>query len=196
MPASRASTLKITHHDEDPAALVFEEIEPFFLEMFRELPADSDPGDHPAARARLFSEPMSEAEDGDEFIDDWKSFVEPGIRELFLSARDIVVEDLQVVAAPSAPSARKGSPAIGSFDPAAFVPTERTLRVPKAHLEAWLRILNQARLVIAARHGFDERAMQRERPFPPFATPQERDMFKVNFYDDLQQLFMQALGYR
>ena len=49
--------------------------------------------------------------------------------------------------------------------------------------------------MLGARRGFDEKAMNRERPFPPFSAPHERDMFKINFYDDIQQLLMQEMGY-
>ena len=71
----------------------------------------------------------------------------------------------------------------------------RPAAIPGDHLEAWLRVLNQARLVLGARRGFDQRAMNRERPFPPFQAPHERDMFKINFYDEIQQLLMQEMGY-
>ena len=190
--------MKVSRHDKQPPAVVFEGIEPFFLEILRQLPADADPGDHPAARARLFSEPMTEAEDGDEFLDDWKSYVEPEIRDLFLSAREIVVSDLAMLPAGDAPvpAFAAGREDAEAFDPAAFIPTEHSLTIPVNHLEAWLRVLNQARLVIAARRGFDEKSMERERPFPPFTTPRERDMFKINFFDELQQVLMREIGYR
>ncbi len=184
--------MKVFRHDKKPPAIVFEGIEPFFIDVLRQLPGDAEPGDHPGAHARLFSEPMSGAEDGDDFRQDWKNFVEPGIRELFLSAREIVVGDL----ADLPPATVKAGEKDGEeFDPIAFVPTEHTLTIPVAHMEAWLSVLNQARLVLATRRGFVEKDMERERPFPPFAGPAERDMFKINFYDEIQQLFMQEMGY-
>ena len=188
--------MKVFRHDKKPSAVVFEGIEPFFLDVLRQLPSDADPGNHAAARARLFSEPMSSAEDGDEFLDDWKEFVQPEIRDLFLSARESVVEDLATLPASGLPPSSPAEQGYGElFDPVAFVPTEHSLTIPSNHMEAWLRVLNQARLVIAARCGFDEKTMDRERPFPPFTEPHEREMFKLNFYDDIQQLLMQEMGY-
>ena len=189
--------MKVYRKGKDPATVILEDIEPFFIDILRQLPGDADPGDHPGARARLFSEPMSEAEDGDDFIEDWKNFVQPEIRDLFLSAREIVNGDLAVLPAcgPPPSSADAGESDGGLFNPAAFIPSEHSLTIPSSHMEAWLRVLNQARLVLAARRGFTDTTMNGERPFPPFTTPHERDLFKVNFYDDIQQLLMQELGY-
>lgn len=189
--------MKVFRHQKEPPAVVFEEIEPFFIDVLRQLPGDADPGDHPGARARLFSDPMSQSEDGDDFLEDWKNFVEPEIRDLFLSAREIVAGDLAALPTSGMPPSASGSDqGYGElFDPVAFVPTEHSLTIPADHMEAWLRVLNQARLVIATRRGFDEKSMERERPFPPFTAPHERDMFKINFYDDIQQLLMQEMGY-
>ena len=189
--------MKVFRHGKQPPAIVLEGIEPFCIDVLRQRPGDAEPGDHLAARARLFSEPMTGADDGDEFLEDWKSFVEPEIRDLFVSAREIVAEDLAALPASGLPpSAAKTAEGYGElFDPIAFVPTEHSLTIPANHMEAWLRVLNQARLVLAARRGFDEKSMERERPFPPFTAPHERDMFKINFYDDIQQLLMQEMGY-
>ena len=189
--------MKVFRHGKKPPAIVLEGIEPFFIDVLRQLPVDADPGDHPAARARLFSEPMTSADDGDKFLDDWKNFVTPEIRDLFLSAREIVADDLAVLPTSGLPpSSTDAAAGYGElFDPIAFVPTEHSLTIPASHMEAWLRVLNQARLVLAARRGFDAKSMERERPFPPFTAPHERDMFKINFYDDIQQLLMQEMGY-
>lgn len=178
------------------SSVILEDIEPFFIDILRQLPADADPGDHPGARARLFSEPMGEADDGDEFVEDWKNFVQLEIRDLFLSAREIVSGDLAALPASGLPPSTGDVDGYGElFNPVAFIPSEYSLTIPAAHMEAWLRVLNQARLVLAARRGFTEKSMNNERPFPPFGKPHERDLFKVNFYDDIQQLLMQEMGY-
>ena len=188
--------MKVYRKAKKSTAVVFEDIEPFFIDILRGLPADADPGDHPAARARLFSPPMSAADDGDEFVDDWNRFVAPEIRDLFLSAREIVTGDLAALPASGLPPSSTDAADHGElFNPVAFVPSKHSLTIPTDHLEAWLRVLNQARLVLGARRGFDEKSMNRERPFPPFTAPHERDMFKINFYDDIQQLLMQEMGY-
>ena len=188
--------MKVFRKGKKSSAVVFEEIEPFFIDILRGLPADADPGDHPAARARLFSAPMSEADDGDEFVDDWDRLVVPEIRDLFLSAREIVTGDLAALPASGLPPTTPDPDGYGElFNPVAFVPSEHSLAIPDDHLEAWLRVLNQARLVLGARRGFNETSMNKERPFPPFTAPHERDMFKINFYDDIQQLLMQEMGF-
>ena len=188
--------MKVYRKGKKSPAVTFEAIEPFFIDILRQLPGDADPGDHPAARARLFSAPMTGADDGDEFVDDWDRLVRPEIRDLFLSAREIVTEDLAALPTSGLPPSASDPGGYGElFNPVAFVPSEHSLTIPGDHLEAWLRVLNQARLVLAARRGFDEAAMNKERPFPPFAAPHERDMFKINFYDDIQQLLMQEMGY-
>ena len=138
----------------DPAgkALVLAELEPFIILLLRELPAASDPGEHPAARARLFPAP-SRAPGEEEFREDWRSFVEPDLAHLFLTARETVEEDLCSLDGGPAGTLLFG---VGETGPAPYEPTRATLVVPPAHLEAWLNVLNQARLVLGARHHVGE----------------------------------------
>lgn len=179
--------MKLRRQENNEALVVLEEIEPFFLELLRSLPASSDPGDNAAARARLFSAPMSPGSDGDEFNDDWKEFVEPELAELFQSARDIVIGDL----APLPPPA--GHSLTESLE-AAFAPSRVTLEIPRRHAEAWLSVLNQARLSVAARWGFGERETEEGWPTPPFGE-RDLDLFRLHFFDDIQQMILSALGY-
>ena len=182
--------MKLRRQGRNTPAIVFEEIEPFFLDLLRQLPGDADPGDNAAARDRLHGSPMSAADDGDEFIDDWREHIEPEIRDLFRSARDIVAGDL----APLPASGMAPTDGEQQFNPAAFVPTRHILEIPPGHAEAWLSILNQARLVIAAKRGFEEEAMDEDLPFPPL-TPRDVDLFKVHFFDFVQQVLLRELGY-
>ena len=62
------------------------------------------------------------------------------------------------------------------------------------HADAWLSVLNQARLVLAARRGFDEAAMDEDYLFPPFSD-RDLDLFKVHFFDRLQQVLLREMGY-
>lgn len=175
----------------EPATVVFEEIEPFFLDLLRRLPASADPAGDPAAQKRLFGEPMGPGEDGDDFNDDWREFVEPELRGLFQSARESVEEDLGKLAAP------EGIPAkglAGVLEPGVFAPSDQILEIPPRHLEAWLSVLNQARLVIAARRNFGEREMDEDLPFPPFSE-RDLDLFRIHFYDFLQQVILREMGY-
>ena len=74
--------MKVRRNSGESPLLVIEEIEPFFLDLLRRLPDLADPGENPAARARLFSAPMARGGDGDEFNEDWERYVDPEIRAL------------------------------------------------------------------------------------------------------------------
>ena len=126
--------------------------------------------DSPAAQQRLYSSPTENREP--EFDQDWRDYVEPDLRDLFRSTREIVEGDLKDFAPdPSQESA--------------------TLRVPKKHLEAWIHTLNQARLAISARFDFTEEDMEnlisRGDDVRGFA------LFQVHFYGFLQECFLQQL---
>lgn len=172
----------------DRRIAVLEEIEPFYLELFRRLPGSADPGDHPAARERLFSSPMTVDSAG--FEADWRELVEPELREMFRSAREIVEDDLRALP-PADPAV---DPMSGDLDSIAFLPTKHRLEIPRDHAEAWLGVLNQARLVIASRRNFGEREMDEELVFPP-ASERDLDLFRIHFYDFVQQMLLRELGY-
>ena len=180
--------MKLRRKEDGSGTLILDRIEPFFVDQLRRLPGLADPSDDPAARSRLFSAPMARGADGDEFNEDWERYVEPEIRSLFRSAQQAVEEDLAPLPAPV------GQEPIGVFDPAAFAPTSLKLEIPVKHLEAWLSVLNQARLVIAAKRGFGERDMNSDLPFPPFSE-RDLDLFRVNFYDGIQQIILSELGF-
>ena len=131
---------------------------------------------------------MAHGGDGDEFNEDWEQYVEPEIRDLFRTARETVEVDLASLADGI------DEPPVKSLDPEAFEPTSLTLEIPFKHAEAWLSVLNQARLVIAARRGFGERDMDEDLAFPPISE-REMDLFRVHFYDFIQQVLLGELGF-
>ncbi len=182
--------MKLRREAGQDSRIVFEEIEPFFLDLLHRIPASADPGKNAAAAERLFGDPVVSEDDDDDFNEDWQTFVEPEIRDLFRSASEIVTGDLQTLpeASPSA------SLSEWVFDPALFVPTEQIFEVPRNHIDAWMTTLNQARLVIAAKQGFGEGEMDEEMQFPPLS---ERDLclFQIHFYDFLQQVLLRELGF-
>lgn len=180
--------MKLRRHEGESSPIVFDEIEPFLLDQLRRLPRYADPADDPAAAARLFSAPMSHGGEGDEFNEDWERYVEPDIRELFQAAQEKVEEDLSPL-----PDLSEGVP-MAAHDPVAFLPTAIRLEIPFKHAEAWLSVLNQARLVIAARRGFGERDMDEDLAFPPLSE-RDLDLFRVHFYDSVQQVFLRELGF-
>jgi hypothetical protein len=172
----------------DRRIAVLEDIEPFYLDLLRRIPEAADPGDNTLARERLFSGPMQVDSAG--FNQDWRELVEPELRDLFRSAREIVAADLGGLPALDP----KIDPACGRLDSPAFAPTKHKLEIPRDHAEAWLGVLNQARLVIAAKRRFGDNEMDEELAFPP-ASEREMDLFSIHFYDFVQQLLMRELGY-
>ena len=181
--------MKLRRDAGQDAPIVLEEIEPFFLDLLHRIPASADPGDNAAAAERLFAEPVA-AEDDDDFNEDWQAYVEPEIRDLFRSASEIVSGDLRAL--PPTDSSRDLNEFV--FDPALFVPTDQIFELPRQHIDAWMTTLNQARLVIAAKQGFGEREMDEDMQFPPLSG-RDLCLFQIHFYDYLQQLLLQGMGY-
>ena len=108
---------------------VFEEMDPFIVELIRNVPGSAVADDEPA-RSRIFSAPTGGSDL--EADAEWREHVEPGMRELFQSHTDIVAADIATV--------RRKEDAF-------------TLSIPAAHARAWIHTLNQARLALGALHG-------------------------------------------
>ncbi len=160
--------MKIQRLDEKTIAL--EEIDGLIAELLRQIPANADPTGSDAATERLFPsltegrEPEADA--------DWREYVEPGLRELFLDAVSVVREDLKDF--PSKPGAGA-----------------RELQLPVKHLDAWIHALNQARLALAARHEFTEHELERE--IPTEGGARAFALFQIHFYGLLQEFFLRQL---
>ncbi len=133
------------------------------------LAAAADPSGSAAAEQRLASSPTAGAEPG--IDEDWKEHVLPELRVLFASAVEIVRVDL--VHSWISPG------------------TDASVRVPVAHVEAWLLALNQARLALAARHHLTEAQME-SRP-PEDLQPGTIAHLFVDFFGNLQQLLIEAV---
>ncbi len=132
------------------------------------LAAAADPHGSAAAEERLASSLTGGAEPG--LDEEWKEHVLPELKALFASAVEIVRMDL-----------------VGSWlGPG----SDAAVRVPVAHVEAWLIALNQARLALAARHKLTEKAMTR-RP-PDNLRPRTLARLFVDFFGGLQQLLLEA----
>ncbi|MBV9127607.1 MAG: DUF2017 family protein, partial [Verrucomicrobia bacterium] len=130
--------------------IVLAELEPFFIRLLAQIPACADPGVHPAARARLFASPSDEP--GENMLrEDWRELVEPELAHLFITAQETVATDLKALPLSESLGAEGG--------PGDYLPGTVALTIPQPHYEAWLSTLNQARLVLAARHGIGEREM-------------------------------------
>jgi len=111
---------------------VFDDMDPFIVELLHQLPACAAPDDD-AARRRIFTTPSGGRDE--EADSDWRENVEPGLRELFKTHVDVVTADLT------------------AFRRAGEV---FSLNIPLANGRAWVHTLNQARLALGARHGITD----------------------------------------
>ncbi len=152
--------------------LGFRHIHPLLADLVRTLPDLVEPGHLSEAAEQRFYPPPTQAADQEELHADWKAFVEPGLQELFRSNRDVVLADLKTL------TAKKKDL------------LEFTL--PLTHAEAWLNVLNQARLALAADLGFDERALAAG-DTPDLSTDAGMKAFRVNLYAFMQQCLIEQL---
>ena len=150
---------------ENDGALVIREIPDLLLQLLSEIPELGAPYD-PRAQARFFPDPA----DDPKLVEDWKSLIQPELDELFRTARETVEADL-----------RRAKSDGGGI-----------LKIPRNHMDAWLSALNQARLAIAERFGFDENDMSAE-PRPDPADPRAMALFRVSFYGFLQECIVRTI---
>jgi hypothetical protein len=149
----------------------FRHMHPLLAELVRSLPAVIEPDTlSDAAEQRFYPAPTT-AGDLDDLRADWKAFVEPGLHEQFRSARDIVATDLKSL-------------------------TEKKdlfeLTIPVKHADAWLNVLNQARLALAADLGFDEKLLGAQEP-PDLASDRGLTAFRINLYAFMQQCLIDQM---
>lgn len=148
----------------------------FLAELLRQIPAAADPGPNRAARNRLFPRPI--ADPADPLARDWTDHVAPELRRLFRSATATVEEDLRgLEPQPDRHSARR--------------PVYR-LRFPSSHAEAWLNALNQARIVIAERIGFE--AGDRDQAAQPPDPGRALALVQMDFYALLQEWLLEGIA--
>ena len=155
------------------AHIEISELDPFLVELLRQIPASADPGGVTAAEQRLFSSPTTRNES--EMCAEWKTYVEPELRRLFQTATQTVAQDLQQL---------NGNEKLIA---------NRTLRIPSKHADAWLSALNQARLVIAAKNNFTETELN-DHCRSPIGSRRDLSLFQVNFYGFLQEFILRELA--
>lgn len=150
--------------------LCLEEIPLYLADLFTQITRCEELGSS-RAEERLYPDPAPDA--GDKTIsDDWKAHVQPGMHDLFSSARSIVDADL-----------KRMRPREGAF----------AIQIPPSHAEPWLNALNQARLAIAAHHDLTEEDMNREE-IPAIESARDLAIFRVHFYGFLQHLLLTQTG--
>ncbi len=158
-------------HTSGEAEIAFRNIHPLLAGLIRSIPdALSHEELSSAAEARLYPAPTSDP-DLDDLRDDWNAFVTPGLQSHFQSARDIVGADLR-----------------------RFTATEddAELTIPFKHADAWLNVLNQARLALAASVSFDEEALE-SGEMPDLLTERGVVIFRINLYAFMQQCLIDRL---
>jgi hypothetical protein len=158
-------------HLSGKSRLGFRHIHPLLAELVRSLPAVIDPETlSDAAEQRIYPAPVTGG-NLDDLRADWKAFVEPGLQEHFRSARDIVSADLKSLTQKE---------------------DEFEFTIPAKHAEAWLNVLNQARLALAADLDFDEHALGSNEP-PDLASERGLTAFRINLYAFMQQCLIEQL---
>lgn len=149
----------------------FRHIHPLLAELVRGLPALVEPDTlSETAEQRFYPDPTHE--DGfDQLRSDWKAFVEPGLQEHFRSSRDIVIADLKTLVEKK-----------DTFE----------LTIPLKHADAWLNVLNQARLALASDLGFDEELLSSTEP-PDLVSDRGLTAFRINLYAFMQQCLIEQM---
>jgi hypothetical protein len=149
----------------------FRHIHPLLAELVRSVSELTEPGMlSDAAERRFYPEP-TQAEDMEQVRADWKAFVEPGLQEHFRSTRDAVAADIKAM-------------------------TEKKdlfeLVIPAKHFDAWLNVLNQARLALAADIGFDEKLLASTEA-PDLGSDLGLTIFRINLYAFMQQCLIEQM---
>lgn len=140
------------------------ELSPAFLQALRTLPAALEDGGSEQVRRRLYPSPGG----GEAARREWTRLVHPELRALFDSARALVESDLEALDAGPEPDG---------------------LRVPRAHVTAWLSALNRARLTLAARFGIGQDEMDRREWVA--GDPASHALARIHVYGILQELILE-----
>lgn len=122
------------------------------------------------AEARFFPAPSLDASEN-ALRQDWKAVVEPDLHEIFQSARDIVEADIRTLK-----EDHDGC----------------LLEIPTRHIDAWLNVLNQARLALAAEHDLKERELSAPGPIH-IRSDRDLALLQINFFAAVQHLLIEEL---
>lgn len=152
----------------DPETIAINGLNLFLAEMLHQIAACGEDED-PQAQARLFSSPSDGSEP--EMEEDWREYVQPELRQIFKTSREVVRGDLE-----DFPAGQTGD--------------EMSLRLPVSHLESWLNALNQARLALAARYRVTEEDMDH---VPRGGNARALALFQIYIYGLLQEWFVREL---
>ncbi|MBM3856678.1 MAG: hypothetical protein FJ390_01785 [Verrucomicrobia bacterium] len=109
------------------------------------------------------------------FSQDWKEYVQPGLLTLLQSCHAHVLIDLENMKREQLKNPDKSS---------------AKLLIPAAHREAWLRILNVARLSFAARHRLTEEEISGTQA-PDLNAERGRVLLQLQLFSLLQQVLVE-----
>ena len=151
-------------------SIEFIDIEPLEAELLRQVPGVCENGGDDRSEARLFSDPADSSDS--QFLTDWAEYVRPELRHLFISSRNTVKEDLKKL---SNLPGRLGR-----------------LVVPRAHSDAWLNALNQARLILATKFNFTDRELSMHEA-PKWFSRRDLVLQQINFYAEIQERIIDAI---
>ena len=152
----------------EDGSFVISEVDGNLREMICAIPVAAETDDSEAARRRIFPDPASGPDTAD-LREEWREYVEPGLRHLFEDAMVTVQTDLE------------------------HLDENGVLPVPAAHVDAWLNALNQARLALAAKFDIGEAEMDELTSRPK----NERDfaVLQIHLYGFIQECLVRgALG--
>jgi Domain of unknown function (DUF2017) len=147
----------------------FSHVEPIEAELLKQIPAATQGEDDPKVKSRLYPDPGGGPESS--LAADWEELVRPELQHAFLSARQVVEDDLTRI------KEKRGF---------------ATLSIPLAHAEPWLNVLNQARLVLAALYEFTDAELLRYEP-PVLFSRRDLALLQINFYAAIQERLIEAL---
>lgn len=108
--------------------------------------------------------------------EEWRSLITPDLEHLFVSAAETFARDIEPLAKASHP-------------PVAL----RDLVIARAHCEAWLSALNQARVILGAQHDVTEVDMD-QREFEDPSNSKVQALLRIHVLGVLVQLFVEFLS--
>lgn len=109
------------------------------------------------------------------FSQEWKEYVQPGLLTLLKSSHAHVLTDLEIM--------KRGQL---THPPESLA----TIVIPLVHREAWLRILNVARLSLAARHRLTEEEISGNTP-PDLNSERGKACLQLQLFSLIQQVLVE-----